>query len=147
MNGLIEELKRRNVFRVGVAYIVVSWLIVQVVDTVVGPLSLPDWLPAVVIVLLMVGFPIALLLAWAFELTPEDIKRSEDVVAADSITASTGHKLNYVIIATLAVALAIFAFDRQRLVDKVEQTQSPPGVVESKIESTETRRWPARRPA
>ncbi len=142
MNGLIEELKRRNVFRVGVAYIVVSWLIVQVVDTISGPLSLPDWLDTVVIVLLLVGFPLALLLAWAYELTPDGVKRTVDVEVSDSVTADTGRKLNYAIIATLGIALAIFAYDRQRLVEQVEQTQgdASAGVVSEEVESTETRR-------
>ncbi|MEM6512908.1 MAG: hypothetical protein AAF660_07845 [Pseudomonadota bacterium] len=128
MNGLIEELKRRNVFRVGIAYIVVSWLIVQVVDTIVEPLSLPDWLPAVVIVLLLVGFPIALLFAWAFELTPEGVKRTQDVDLTESVTADTGRKLNLTIIGALLVALAFFAFDRQRLAQQVEDSQAAPDV-------------------
>ncbi|MEM1173989.1 MAG: adenylyl cyclase [Pseudomonadota bacterium] len=140
MNGLIEELKRRNVFRVGVAYVVVSWLIVQVVDTISDPLNLPEWLDSVVVVLLLAGFPIAALLAWAYELTPEGVKRTADVELSDSVTADTGRKLNYAIIATLGVALAIFAYDRQRLVEKVERSQAMPNPVAEEVESTETRR-------
>ena len=131
MNGLIEELKRRNVFRVGIAYVVVSWLIVQVVDTIAGPLSLPDWLAAVVIVLLLVGFPIALLFAWAFELTPEGVKRTADVDVAESVTADTGQKLNFAIIGALALAVAFFAWDRQRLVGEIEEQANEAAVVQA----------------
>src|SRR5215468_181002 len=73
------ELKRRNVYKVAVAYAVVGWLVMQVASTVVPALHLPDTITTTVVVLTLLGFPIALLLAWAFELTPEGIKRTEDV--------------------------------------------------------------------
>ena len=114
MSRLYEELKRRNVVRVGAAYVVVGWVITQVVDTIAEPLSLPDWFATVVIVLLGVGFPVALLLAWAFELTPEGLKRSEEVDPSASITPQTGRKLNYVAGAALIVALAYIAWDARR---------------------------------
>ena len=68
---LFSELKRRNVFRVGAAYAIVSWLLVEISDTVFPRLQLPDWSVTLVIVLLLIGFPLALSFAWAFELTPE----------------------------------------------------------------------------
>lgn len=114
MSSLYDELKRRNVVRVGIAYVVVAWVIAQVVDTIGDPLSLPDWFATVVIVLLGIGFPVALLLAWAFELTPEGIKRSEDVDPAVSITPRTGRTLNYVTAAALVVALTYIAWDFRR---------------------------------
>jgi TolB-like protein/tetratricopeptide (TPR) repeat protein len=106
------ELKRRNVFRVGFAYIVTAWLVLQLVD-VVGPiLEVPDWVAKAILLLLVVGFPLALLFAWAFELTPEGLKFERDVDPAQSVTRSTGRKLNYVIIGILFVAVIFFALDK-----------------------------------
>ena len=93
-DSLFKELKRRNVFKVGTAYLVVSWLLIQIVDTVVPHMSLPEWIPGFVIVALMVGFPITLLMAWAFEITPEGIKRESEITPEDSITAHTSRKLD-----------------------------------------------------
>jgi TolB-like protein len=114
MSRLYDELKRRNVVRVGVAYLVVGWVIAQIVDTIAEPLSLPDWFATVVIVLLGVGFPVALILAWAFELTPEGLKRSDEVDPAASIAPRTGRTLNYVTAAALVVALGYIAWDAGR---------------------------------
>ena len=75
MASFLGEIKRRKVFQVAAVYIVVAWLIIQVIDVVVEPLSLPDWLDTVVIVLLIAGFPIALVLAWALDLTPQGVVR------------------------------------------------------------------------
>ena len=75
MNGLLAELRRRNVIKIAVAYAVVAWLLVQVVATIEEPLRLPGWFDTAVIVLLAIGFPVALVLAWAFELTPQGLKR------------------------------------------------------------------------
>ncbi len=77
--SLIAELKRRNVFRVGAAYAIVAWLLVEVASVVLPALHLPDWTLTFLVFLLVVGFPIALIFAWAFELTPEGIKREADV--------------------------------------------------------------------
>src|SRR2546429_9887348 len=77
--GLFGELKRRNVYKVAVAYAIVGWLLVQVATQVFPFLEIPNWVVRLVIALVMIGFPIALIIAWAFELTPEGIKRAEDV--------------------------------------------------------------------
>ena len=77
----LGEIKRRKVFQVTAVYAVVAWLIIQLVDIVNEPLRLPDWLDTVVIVLLAIGFPIAMVLAWAFEITPEGVKRDTGVDA------------------------------------------------------------------
>ena len=113
MGKLIQELKRRNVFRVGVAYVVVAWLIIQVVETVSEPLGLPDWTVAFFIVLLLAGFPLILLFSWAFELTPEGLKKTEDVDRDESVTASTGKRLNYATVFVLVLALGYFIWERQ----------------------------------
>src|SRR5438477_1930323 len=82
--GFFGELKRRNVYKVAVAYAIVGWLLVQITTQVFPFLEIPSWVVRLVIVLVAVGFPIALVIAWAFELTPEGIKRTEDVDPFDS---------------------------------------------------------------
>ena len=77
--SLFEELKRRNVFRVGIAYAVVSWLLLQVIATVVPILDLPEWVAKLTLVVLVLGFVPALIFAWAFEMTPEGVKKEKDV--------------------------------------------------------------------
>jgi TolB-like protein len=121
MGSFFQELRRRNVFRVGVAYVVVSWLIIQVIETVSDPLNLPQWTEAFFIVLLLAGLPLILLFSWAFELTPEGLKKTSEVKAEESVTATTGKKLNYAIIAVLVMALGYFAWERQGLVEQAEQ--------------------------
>ena len=76
--GFVAELKRRNVFRVGIAYLVLAWVVIQVTDTVSPALNLPDWMLSVVTWFGIIGFPFAVLFAWAFELTPEGLKREID---------------------------------------------------------------------
>ena len=112
MGQLIQELKRRNVIRVAIAYAVSAWLLIQVADALFPMLRLPEWAATFVAVLLLIGFPIALIFAWAFELTPEGIKLEKHVVRDDSVTHVTGRKLDFVIIAMLAVALGYFGYDK-----------------------------------
>jgi TolB-like protein/tetratricopeptide (TPR) repeat protein len=92
--SLFKELKRRNVFRVGIAYVIAAWLILQVVDIVQDILSLPEWAGKFVLLLLVIGLPLALIFAWAFELTPDGIKRESEVDRAQSIQPQTGKKLD-----------------------------------------------------
>lgn len=105
------ELKRRNVVKVGVAYAIVSWLLVQVAGLVFPVLLLPDWILRAFVAFLILLFPVALLLAWAYEVTPEGIKRTADVAPAESITRVTGQKLNYVVTALLAAAVIFLIVD------------------------------------
>jgi TolB-like protein len=111
MSGLFQEMKRRNVFRVGVAYIVVSWLVAQVADLVLDNIESPDWIIQVLMLVLALGFPFALLFAWAFELTPDGIKKEKDVDRSQSITRQTGRKLDFAIIGVMAVALGYFIYE------------------------------------
>jgi TolB-like protein/Tfp pilus assembly protein PilF len=108
--NFFAELKRRNVYKVAVAYAVVGWLVMQVAATVVPALHLSDTITSAVVVLTLLGFPIALILAWAFELTPEGIKRAEDVPPSESITRKTGRKLTAVIVMVALIAAGLFAF-------------------------------------
>lgn len=110
MSRYFDELKRRNVFRVAAAYAVVGWLAIEVVDTLAPRMAMPEWVPGFVILLVLIGFPIALLFSWAFELTPEGIKKTADVDADESITSTTGQKINYVIIASLAAVVLLQQF-------------------------------------
>jgi len=107
-----EELKRRNVFRVAGVYAVAAWLLVQVVVAVEAPLSLPAWTDTLVIVLFGVGLPIALILAWAFEMTPEGMKLTANVAEGTSIAPKTGRKLDYAILGGVALVAAMFIYDR-----------------------------------
>jgi TolB-like protein len=117
MAKLFSELKRRNVVRVGIAYVVLSWVVLQVGDVLFDTFGTPDWVGKTLAVLLVLGFPFACLFAWAFEMTPEGIKKTAEVDASASIPHSTGHKLNIVIIAALVAALGYFVWERQGLVE------------------------------
>jgi hypothetical protein len=88
------ELKRRNVFRVAAAYAVIAWLLVEVSDTIFPRLGLPDWTVTFVIVLLLLGVPVSLFFAWAYELTPEGLRRERDVDPGESIMPQTGRRLD-----------------------------------------------------
>jgi len=110
--SLFEELKRRNVIRVAIAYGVVSWLLLQVIATVVPILHLPEWVAKLTLVVLALGFVPALIFAWAFELTPEGVKKESEVDRAQSILPQTGRKLDRIIIAFLVLALGYFAYDK-----------------------------------
>jgi tetratricopeptide (TPR) repeat protein len=112
MDRFFEELKRRNLFRVAIAYLVVAWLVLQIGDALAPALHLPDWVNSLVAFLLILGFPIAIFFAWAYELTPEGIKREEEVDRSASIMQVTGRKLDFVIIGVLAVVVVFFAVDK-----------------------------------
>jgi TolB-like protein/Flp pilus assembly protein TadD len=119
---VFAELRRRNVVRVGIAYLVVGWLALQVAETIFPTFGAPAWVLKVFIALLALGFPFALLFAWAFELTPEGVKKTRDVDLSASVTHSTGRKLDFVIIAALVVALGYFIWDRQNLTRESPET-------------------------
>jgi TolB-like protein len=109
--SFFDELKRRNVFRVGIAYVVIAWLLAQVADLAFENFGTPDWAIKTLLLILVLGFPLALFFAWAFELTPEGIKKEKEVDRSQSITPKTGRKLDYTIIALLALALIYFVWE------------------------------------
>ena len=111
MGDLFAELKRRNVVRVGIAYLVVGWIVLQILDVIVEPLRLPDWTATLVIVLLAIGFPLALLFSWAYELTPQGVKTTAEADADASITHSSGRKLDFLIIGGLVLGLGYFIWE------------------------------------
>ncbi len=114
--NFFAELKRRNVYKVAVAYAVVGWLVMQIAATVVPALHLPGAITSAVVLLTILGFPIALVLAWAFELTPGGIKRTEDAAPNESAEPRTRRKLTALIVvaAVLAAALLTYNFTRTR---------------------------------
>ena len=102
------ELKRRNVVKVGLAYLILAWLIAQVSELALDSFETPSWVMKTLLLLLALGFPLALLFAWAFELTPDGIKRDEDVDHSESAVRPTGSKLGYVIIGFAVIAVSYF---------------------------------------
>ncbi len=110
--SLIAELKRRNVFRVSVAYAVIAWLLAQVADLAFDNFGSPDWVPKSVLFILALGFPLAVFFAWAFEMTPEGVKKEKDVDHSRSITQQTGRKLDFLIIAVLVAAVGLLLTDK-----------------------------------
>lgn len=137
---LFQELKRRNVFRVAAAYVVVSWLLIQVADIAADNLGFPDWFMAMLFVVLGLAFPIVLVFAWAYEITPEGIKRERDVRPETSITPVTGRRLDQITIVMIVLALAVLAVDRLWLartapavVTPVAATGDPAPVVDQSI--------------
>jgi len=105
--SFFQELKRRNVFRVAIIYIVVSWLLMQIGDVMFPALLLPDWTGRMLVAFLLLGLPIAFIFAWAYEITPDGIKKTVDIVPGESITSVTGRKIDFLIIAVLVVAVAM----------------------------------------
>jgi TolB-like protein/Tfp pilus assembly protein PilF len=108
----LTELRRRNVYKVAIAYGVVAWLLMQIASQIFPFFDIPSWGVRLVVLFLIIGFPIALILAWAFELTPEGIKRTEDVDLSKSIRRKTGRKLDFLIIAVLLLVIAGLLFQR-----------------------------------
>jgi TolB-like protein/Flp pilus assembly protein TadD len=106
------ELRRRNVYRVAIAYAVVGWLIIQVAASVFPVLEIPNWCVRLVVVLLLLGFPVAMILAWAYELTPEGIKRTEEVAPTEAARRPVTQRLNVTIIAVLVCAVAFLIWQR-----------------------------------
>jgi TolB-like protein len=122
--SLVSELKRRNVFKVGAAYAVVAWVAMQVVDIVLPTFDAPRWVNQTLLFLIILGFPVALVLAWAFELTPDGIKVTKDIDPQFSTRPQTGHKLNYLIVGGLVALLGIVMLDAYVLDGEPEVAQA-----------------------
>src|SRR5437016_570922 len=110
--NLFAELKRRNVIRMAGLYLVGAWLVVQVAGTVLPMFGAPEWLPRTIVVLLAIGFVPAMIFSWVFELTPQGVKREDDMAPERSITPQTGRRMDRMIIVVLVLALGYFAFDK-----------------------------------
>ena len=109
--SLFEELNRRNVFRVGVAYVVVAWVLAQVADLILDNVESPDWVMQFILVALAIGFILALIFAWVYELTTEGIKREHEIDRSASITHKTGRKLDFIIIGIMTLAILLLVVE------------------------------------
>lgn len=135
--SFFEELKRRNVFRVAASYAIVAWIVLQVVATTSPALNVPPWVLSFVTVLALLGFPIALVISWAYEMTPDGIKPTAEVPVDASIRAQTGRKMNALIVGSLVLLLLVVAVDAFMLeevapvsaeIATIEATAPPPVV-------------------
>ncbi|MGB5450101.1 MAG: hypothetical protein WBM80_14335 [Woeseiaceae bacterium] len=131
--SLFNELKRRNVFRVAIAYLVASWLLLQLADVLVPLLTLPEWVSRLILLLLVILFVPVLIAAWALELTPEGLKLEKNVDRDQSTAPRTGKKLNTVIIGTLALAVIILLADKVFLSGDESGDAGPPSQVEKSV--------------
>jgi TolB-like protein/Tfp pilus assembly protein PilF len=110
--SFFDELKRRNVFRMGIAYMVAAWVILQAIDFALELISAPDWVLQVFFLVAVVGLPIVLILSWIFEMTPEGIKLESEIDRSQSVTRETSRKLDRTIIVFLAFAVVFLLADR-----------------------------------
>jgi len=134
MGKLFEELKRRKVFRVAAVYAVVSWVLIQVADNLVPALQLPAWTNSFIVLLLLLGFPIALVLAWAYEVTPEGVKSDTPIHASTQIPAPQNQNLIYAMFVLLLVAVGFQITDRFIFEESpVNDTQENIGNSDSKL--------------
>ena len=133
--SFLSELSRRNVWRVGIAYVIAAWLILQVLETIASVAGAPDWVGKFVLGLLVVGLPVALILAWVYEMTPEGIKRERDVDRTASITHETGARLDKITIGVFLIAVAWVVSDRLLLSRDAEPPVLP--AVTEEIVATE----------
>src|SRR5947207_5832072 len=132
LDNFFTELKRRNVYKVAVAYAVVGWLVIQVTATIVPALHLPDGLTTAVVVLILIGFPVALVIAWAFEMTPEGMKRTENVSPDEVIPQWSKKKFAALIIGVAVIAAGLLAFQLLRTKSSVTPRQSEAATVPAK---------------
>lgn len=132
------ELRRRNVVRVGIAYIVAAWLVMQVADTFFPALQLPEWTVTFVAAILLLGFPVAIAISWAYEMTPEGLKKTHEVPPSESITKTTGRRIDRAIIAVLAVAVVFLVVDNYVPNDSGETTLASEQVAENAVDDDST---------
>jgi TolB-like protein/Tfp pilus assembly protein PilF len=112
MSSIWTELKRRNVIRVGALYVVAGWLILQVADVLFEALALPGWALRLVLALLILGFPLVVIFSWVYEMTPEGLRREQDVDRSETITPATGRRIDRLIIAGLVVVVTVLVAER-----------------------------------
>ena len=119
MRGFIDELQHRNVFRVGVAYTIAGWLLAQVADLAADAFNAPDWFMQMLIIVLLIGLPVSLVLAWAYELTPEGMKKADEVPIDAPKDPRSGRVLNLITIVTLVIAVGWLGWDKLQGPDSV----------------------------
>src|SRR5260370_21427859 len=112
--NFFAELKRRNVYKVAIAYGVVAWLLMQIASQIFPFFEIPNWAVRLVVLLLIIGFPVALILSWSFELTPEGIKRESEIAPHKSVTRKTGRKIVAITASLAVVSAGMFVFQLVR---------------------------------
>ena len=127
--SLYRELKRRNVFRVTIAYLALAWVLTEVAGTLFPAFGIPDWGFRFVVIVFALGFVPALIISWAYELTPEGLKREKDVVRDASITHVTAKRLDGITIGLIVVALAFIVADRLWLSPRLAERSAAPAEV------------------
>ena len=137
--SFFEELKRRNVFRVVIGYTITAWLLLQFIDLVLENVNAPDWVMQVFMLALAIGFPLAIFFAWAFEMTPDGVKRESEIDRSKSIAPQTGRKMDRNIIIAMALALAYFTYDKFG-VSKEELADPSPTAVVQETEASLTKK-------
>ena len=120
--SLVSELKRRNVFRMALLYMVAAWLIMQVAEVIIALANLPGWVGPAILGVLAIGFPITLAFSWFYELTPEGITLEKDISPGDSITHATGRRIDFIVISLLSAALILFAYDKWAVPEPTERS-------------------------
>ena len=120
--GLVSELRRRNVFRMAVLYVVAAWLIMQVAEVLIALAKLPDWFGPTTLILLAVGFPIAVIVSWFYEITPEGVSLEKHVEPGESITHVTGRRFDFLVISLLCAAVILFAYDKWWMSDPPDRS-------------------------
>jgi adenylate cyclase len=128
MGKLFEELKRRKVFKVAVVYAVVPWLLVQIVTSILPTFDAPQWVSQTIILLLVLGFPIALILAWAYEVSPEGMRSEPGLQASAQNTAPQGQRLIYATFVLVLLAVGFQIADRLPFDSEPAQLVSPVSV-------------------
>ena len=131
--SFFNELKRRNVFRVGIAYAVATWVLIQIADILLDNFGAPTWVMKSLVLVLAIGFFVALFFAWAFEMTPEGVKRESEIDRSQSVTQQTGQKLNFAIIGLLVVALGYFVWESRFASEQGSKSSSQ----ETTVQTTE----------
>ena len=127
---ILGEMKRRNVFRIGMAYIVASWVVIQIGDIIASNYEAPAWVMGVVITFVIAGLPIVLFFTWTFAITTDGVRKESDLLKVDTLTRTSGHRLDYITMALLAVVVGMVALDRYMPVPEGPQTaKATPQVV------------------
>ena len=110
--SVFSELKRRNIFRVGLLYVIASWIILQVTEVGVSLVHIPTWAGKLILVFLTIGFPLILIFSWVYEITPDGLKKESKIASGRSITDKTAGKLNCALIVLIVLAVTGFVVDR-----------------------------------
>src|SRR5210317_2649342 len=128
--SLFAELKRRNVFRVGIAYALAGWVVLQAADFALDLIDAPNWVIQVFVIAVAAGLPLALVFAWAYEMTPEGIRREKKVDPGQSITRTTGRKLDRMIIGLLLLVIVLLGVERVFFAGSLRDDAAAPTVAE-----------------